>query len=381
MPLIPCQRALFDIPEDVAYFDCAYMSPLPRAAAEAGEKGLRRKSRPWEIGAAHFFDEADQVRGLFGRLIGTQADDVAIIPSASYGIATAMRNVRVAAGQKIVALAEDFPSTLYACRALAAREEARLVTVARPEAGDWTRALLDAIDGGTALVCAPHVHWVCGTLIDLEAVARRCRSVGATLILDTTQSTGALPLDLAAVDPDYLVAACYKWLLGPYSVGFLYVAPRHQQGQPLEQAWANRVGAGDFRRLAFADAPLAPDARRFDMGERANFALLPAAAAAIAQLLDWGVADIAATLGEATAAIEARLAPLGLAADPARAPHYLSVRFPGAVQERLAERLAAARVHVSLRGERMRITPHLYNDEADAARLVREIEQALARQV
>src|SRR5947209_10251707 len=266
MPLIPCQRALFDIPEDVAYFDCAYMSPLPRAATEGGQKGLLRKSRPWEIKAVHFFDEADRVRGPVAGRIGAEADDIAIAPSASYGIATAMRNVRVAAGQKIVALAEDFPSTLYACRALVAREEARLVTVPRPEAGDWTRALLDAIDGGTALVCAPHVHWVCGTLIDLEAVARRCRSVGATLVLDITQSIGALPLDLAAVDPDYLVAAAYKWMLGPYSVGFLYVAPRHQQGRPLEEAWITRAGAEDFRRLARYDEALEPDARRFDMG-------------------------------------------------------------------------------------------------------------------
>jgi selenocysteine lyase/cysteine desulfurase len=286
MPLIPCQRALFDIPPGVAYFDCAKMSPLLRAAAKAGEKGLHRKARPWEIKPAHFFDESEQVRALFARLIGAAADDVAIIPSVSYGMAAALRNVRVAAGQNVVTLAEDFPSTIYACRALVAREEARLVTVARPQEGEWTEALLDAIDGGTALVCAPHVHWVCGTRFDLEAVARRCRSVGAALILDTTQSTGALPLDLGAVDPDYLVTATYKWLLGPYSVGFLYVAPRHQQGRPLEEAWITRAGAQDFRRLARYDEALEPDARRFDMGERSNFALLPVAGAAIAQLLD-----------------------------------------------------------------------------------------------
>src|SRR5947209_3370414 len=209
MPLIPCQRALFDIPEDVAYFDCAKMSPLLKAAGEAGRKGLMRKARPWEIKPAHFFDESERVRALYARLIGAAAADIAIVPSVSYGMAAAMANVRIAAGQTIVTLAEDFPSTIYACRALVAREEARLVAVPRPAEGDWTQAVLDAIDGGTALVCAPQVHWVCGTVLDLEAVARRCRSVGATLILDTTQSTGALPLDLAAIDPDYMVAACY----------------------------------------------------------------------------------------------------------------------------------------------------------------------------
>ncbi|HYE26637.1 MAG TPA: aminotransferase class V-fold PLP-dependent enzyme [Allosphingosinicella sp.] len=369
MPPIGCQRALFDIPEGVAYFDCAKMSPLSRLAISAGRRGLERKAHPWDIRAEHFFDESESVRALFARLIGTSADDVAIVPSVSYAMATVMANVPVAAGQKIVTLAEDFPSGILASRALAARAEARLATVARPVEGDWTAAILEAIDGATALVVAPHTHWVCGTMIDVEAVGRRCRSVGAMLVLDTTQSCGALPLDLAAVDPDYLVATSYKWLLGPYSLGFLYVAPRHQQGRPLEEAWIVRRNAHDFRSLSDYEDDFAPGARRFDMGERANFALLPAAAAAIGQLLDWGVADIAETLGATTGALEARLAERGLTAQPDRAPHFLSVRFPDGPPERIEERLAAADVHVSLRGEWMRITPHLYNDEADAERL------------
>ncbi|HEY0043344.1 MAG TPA: aminotransferase class V-fold PLP-dependent enzyme [Allosphingosinicella sp.] len=370
MPLIPCQRHLFHIPEEVAYFDCAKMSPLLNAAGEAGTRGLMRKANPWDIKAAHFFDEAEEVRGRFAGLIGAEADDVAIIPSVSYGMATALRNVAVAAGQTIVTIAEDFPSTVFACRALAEKREGKLVTVARPEAGDWTAAILEAIDGGTALVCTPHVHWVYGTVIDVEAVARRCRSVGASLVLDTTQSTGALPLDLQAVDPDYMILASYKWLMGPYSLGFLYVAPRHQQARPLEEGWITRRGAHDFRTLASYPHALEPSARRFDMGERSNFALLPVAGAAIAQLAEWGVANVAETLGSMTGAIEARLAERGILAEPNRAPHFLSVRFEGAMPEGIEGRLAAANVHVSIRGEQMRITPHLYNHQGDVERLI-----------
>ncbi|MGZ8286405.1 MAG: aminotransferase class V-fold PLP-dependent enzyme [Allosphingosinicella sp.] len=369
MPLIPCQRALFDIKEGTAYLDCAKMSPLSRAAIEAGRRGLERKAHPWDVKAEHFFDESEVVRGLFARLIGAAADDVAIVPSVSYGMATVMANVPVAAGQKIVTLAEDFPSGILAARALAQRAEARLVTVPRPDEGSWSAAVLEAIDGGTALVVAPHTHWVCGTMIDVEAIGRRCRSVGAALVLDTTQSTGALPLDLAAVDPDYLIATSYKWLLGPYSLGFLYVAPRHQQGRPIEEAWIVRRNAEDFRSLSNYEEGFAAGARRFDMGERANFALLPVAGAAIGQLLDWGVAGIAETLGATTAGIEARLLERGVTGQEGRAPHFLSVRFPGGPPEGIEERLAAADVHVSLRGDRMRITPHLYNDEADSERL------------
>jgi selenocysteine lyase/cysteine desulfurase len=369
MSPIACQRALFDIPEGTAYLDCAKMSPLSRAAIEAGRLGLERKAHPWDIRAEHFFDQSEEVCELFARLIGATQDDIALIPSVSYGMATVLANVPVAAGQKIITLGEDFPSGILASRALAQRAEARLVTVGRPPEGSWTTAILDSIDGGTALVVAPHTHWVCGTMIDLEAIGRRCRSVGAALVLDTTQSTGALPLDLPAVDPDYLIATAYKWLMGPYSLGFLYVAPRHQQGRPLEEAWIVRSNARDFRSLTDYEEGFAAGARRFDMGERANFALLPVAGAAIRQLLEWGVADIAETLGSKTAAIEARLRERDVTGQDGRAPHFLSVRFPGGLPEGIEERLAAADVHVSLRGERMRITPHLYNDEADAERL------------
>ena len=376
MPLIPCQRGLFSIPGEVAYFDCAKMSPLLDAAAEAGRLGLERKARPWEIRAEHFFDESERVRGLYARLIGAAAGDIAIVPSVSYAMATVMRNVPVAAGQTVVTLGEDFPSGIYAARGLAAKREAQLVTVGRPEAGEWSTALLDAIDGRTALVVTPNCHWVCGGLVDVAAVARRCREVGAQIVLDTTQSTGALPLDLAAVDPDYLVAASYKWLLGPYSLGFLYVAPRHQQGRPLEEGWMTRKGAQDFRRIAEAyEETLEPSARRFDMGERANFALLPVAGAAIEQLLAWGVAEISETLGEMTGRIAERLEPHGIRPAPGRAPHFLSVGFEGGLPDGIEQRLAKADVHVSLRGETMRITPHLYNHEGDEERLV----DALAR--
>jgi selenocysteine lyase/cysteine desulfurase len=271
-----------------------------------------------------------------------------------------------------VLLADDFPSTVYTCRALAEEKGAELVTVERPIEGDWTAALIEAVTPETALVCTPHVHWVCGSLIDLAALSRRCREVGAALVLDTTQSTGALPLDMAAVDPDYRVAASYKWMMGPYSLGFLYVAPRRQGGVPVERGWVMREGAEDFRRLTRYPPAYAAGARRFDMGERSNFALLPVAGAAIEQLLAWGLDNISETLGYRTSAIAARLVERGITAVPEhlRGPHYLSVRFPDGIDDATVERLATRNVHVSIRGESMRITPHLYNNDEDVERLI-----------
>lgn len=367
---LPCQRHLFDIPDQVAYFDCAKMAPLLKTAQARGAEGLTKKLHPWAVTAADFFDESEQVRAKAAALIGAGADDLAFIPAASYGLAVAATNLPVLAGEEIVLLAEDFPSVALTAMALARRTGASIRTVERGAEG-WTPALLDAIGERTAIVFSPQTHWSDGGLIDLVAVGNACRGAGAALVLDLTQSIAAVPLDLAAVDPDFLVAASYKWLFGPYSLGILYAAPRHHDGHPIEQNWAPRVGADDFRRLVPYQERFVPGARRYDMGERSNFALLPALETAIEWLSGLGTEAVAAALGRKTQAIAARLAPLGIAPPASgQAPHFLSLAREGGWPDGLVEQLARRNVHLSLRGERMRITPHLYNNEADEDRLV-----------
>jgi selenocysteine lyase/cysteine desulfurase len=377
--MIPCQRDLFDMPGDVAYLNCAYMSPLLKRAVALGAEAIARKARPWTISAEDFFTDSERARGLFAELLGAQADDIALVPAASYGLAIAAANLPFAEGRRILVLADQFPSNVYTWRELALRRGGEVVTIARPADGDWTTAILARLDQRVAITALPHCHWTDGGLIDLVAVGSRCREVGAALVIDATQSLGALPLDLAAVQPDYLVCAGYKWLLGPYSLGYLYVAPRHQDGRPLEQSWIARAGSDDFARLIDYQDRYQPGARRFDVGERSNFALLPVGIAALEQLLRWGQAAIAATLAARNAGIVERAARLGMRAIPAhlRAGHFLGLRFAGGVPARLPERLAEEKVYVSLRGDSVRVTPHLYNDDADVDRLFGVLERAL----
>ena len=377
--LIDCQRPLFTIPREVAYFNCAYMSPLLRAAEAAGTEGLRRKLSPWEITAADFFTGPEQARQRFAQLIGAQSGDIALVPSASYGIAVAALNIEVARGQEIVIAAEEFPSGVLVWSDVAARMGATIVTVARPSDGDWTAAMEEAIGPRIAVVIASQTHWVCGGYTGLKRIGARCRSVGAALVLDVTQSAGALPMDVRAIDPDFLVAAAYKWLLGPYSVSFMYAAPRWQEGRPLEAAWTSRLGAEDFRRLAEYASAYQPGARRFDAGERSNFAALPAAIAALDQLLAWTPDRIAPTLASLCDRIIEAVAPLGLTALPpaARSPHYLGLSSAKHLPEDLPTRLAARNVYVSARGDRLRLSPNVYNDDEDIERLVSSLREEL----
>lgn len=380
MPLLPNQRHLFELPREVAYLNCAFMSPLLKAAEAAGKVGLGRKSRPWEVSTTDFFTETEETRELFARLIGATADDVAVIPATSYGMAVAVKNLPLKAGQTVVLPAEEFPSCVYAWRQAAADAGAKIVTVPRPLDGDWTAAMLTAIDERTAVIATCETHWVCGGRTDLAAVSAKAKSVGAALVIDITQSGGAAPFDVKAVDPDFMVAASYKWLMGPYTLGFLYVAPRHQDGMPLEYGWLCREGSSNFQRLVDYQDKFQTGARRFDMGERSNFALMPVAKVALEQLLAWGVANTQKTLAAKTRAIAGRAALLGAEATPEnlRSAHYLGLRFPEGLPDGLAGILASQNVHVSLRGDRLRITPHLYNDEEDVDRLFTALETALA---
>ena len=120
--MIASQRHLFEIPDDIAYLNCAYMSPLMKPVVAASSIGLQRKATPWTVTPQDFFTESERARGLFGRLIGAPADDVAIVPSASYGIATAAANLPVSAGQEILVLRDQFPSNVYSWRDLAAEQ-------------------------------------------------------------------------------------------------------------------------------------------------------------------------------------------------------------------------------------------------------------------
>jgi selenocysteine lyase/cysteine desulfurase len=365
------QRDLFERPEDIVYLNCAYMSPQLRSAREIGEKAVSRKSRPWEITPEVFFEDAEEVRALFARLVSGDADGVAIVPSVSYGISVAAANVSVGEGEKIVILEDQFPSNVYAWRGLAEQRRARLVTVPRPEDFDWTRVLLEEIDTETAVVAVPNCHWTDGSLVDLARVGEGAREAGAALVVDGIQSLGAHPFDVSEVRPDFLVASSYKWLLGPYGVGFMHVGEDYREGTPIEHNWINRRGSQDFSQLVAYQDAFQPGARRYDVGERSNFALLPMAGEALRQLIDWEVENVSGTIGTLTDLIEEKAKERGIGTIPKerRVRHMIGLMLGPEAPDDLATLLTTHNVFVSVRGESVRVSPHLYNSEEDVDRL------------
>jgi len=378
--MISSQRALFDIPDGITYLNCAYMSPLMHSVVDAGKKGMARKARPWEVTADDFFNQDEDLRAIASKLFHCSANDVALVPSASYGLSTASLNLPLSRGQRIMVVAEQFPSNVYPWRRLAEEKGAEIVTVPWPEDGDWTAAVLRELKDGVAIAALPHTQWTSGALLDLVEIGEACRKVGAALALDLTQSLGAYPFDARKVQPDFAVAAAYKWLLSPYSTGVMYVAPKWQEtGRPLEENWIQRDNARRFSDLVLYVDGYQPGARRFDVGERSNFALVPAAIQAMQQIVAWGVNEVSATIGELNAQIIEGTKELGMTAPPEhlRAPHYLCLRCSSPLPKNLVSDLVREGVYVSVRGTSIRVTPHLYNSERDAHHFIAALKNVM----
>jgi selenocysteine lyase/cysteine desulfurase len=378
--MIPCQRHLFGIPDDVAYLNCAYMSPLMKTSVAAGRGGLERKTRPWELTADQFFVGAEEFRRVASKFLNCSPESVAIVPSASYGIATAAQNLPVNTGQSILVLEEQFPSNYYSWERLSEKTGAKLKIVAWPSDYDWTSAVLGALTPDVAIAALPHVHWTSGGQLDLVRIGEACRKNGCALALDLTQSLGALPFSVPDVQPDFAVAACYKWLLGPYSVGILYAAPKWHNGAPLEENWIQRANAQDFSGLTLYTPDYYKGAERFDMGERANFALLPAAVESMRQLLEWTIPAVSETPGRLNQKIAAEAAAMGFDSAPEslRAPHYLCLRRQELIPKTLPQMLAEENVFVSVRASSIRVTPHVYNNAEDCDRFLACLKKFVA---
>jgi selenocysteine lyase/cysteine desulfurase len=380
-------RDSFSLPDDLHYLNCAFMAPLPRVTEEAGIRGIRRKRNPTLIRPEDFFDESQAVREAFcGLIAGEDSDRVALLPSVSYGVSITARNAGLAAGDEVILTRDQFPGNVYGWKRAAAEAEARVRLIDPPEgiapgqgrARIWNQRILEAIGPRTRVVSLGHVHWTDGTLFQLEEIGVRAREVGALLVIDGTQSVGALPFHLPSIRPDAVLCAAYKWLLGPYSVALGWFGPAFDGGVPLEETWIAREGSRDFGGLVRYREAYEPGAARYDVGERSNFALLPMVLESLRLLEEWTPERVAAHTARISAGTLrwAREAGWGVEEDEWRAPHIFGLRFPpGVDDEVVGQALTEGNVAVSRRGDALRVSPHLYNDEADLEALRAALEK------
>jgi selenocysteine lyase/cysteine desulfurase len=374
--MLPSQRALFDIPRDVCFLNAASWSPLPLAVQEAGRAAIGRKGQPWRLESNFQSQQYERARKAAAALIGADPVDVALIPSVGYGVATAGKVLAIPRGSRVLVLQDDHTSPVLEWMSRAETGGYTVETVKQPNDGDWTSAVLDAIErpgaAPLALVSISSVHWSDGGALDMPRVAQAAKEKGTALLVDATHDAGVRRIDVKTLDPDFLIFPTYKWVLGPYGRAFMYVAKRRQNGVPLEQISASRKAVSAEDTVYFRDVSYVEGARRYDMGERDHFISLEMAAVGMEMMAGWGNEPIVARLSMLTDRLADGLANSGVRVidKKLRAPHVLSLAFPKGMAPDLPKKLAAENVYAAPRLGRLRISPHVYNDEEDVERFV-----------
>ena len=383
--MLPSRRHLFDMPREVCYLNAAAWSPLPLIAVEAGKIGAERKAKPWELADGLPETQIERARAAAAQLIKADPDDVALVSSVGYGVSTAAKVMALPAGSRILTLDQDHTSPVLEWMTRTNERAYQIETVAPDENGDWTEAILAALARPNAppvaLATMSSIHWSDGGIIDLERVQEALRPQGGKLLVDATHAAGVVDLDVTRLDPDFLIFPTYKWLLGPYGRAFLYVAKRCQNGIPLEQTSYGRKRVQATDDVYFSDLDYVETARRFDMGERDFFVSLDVASTSMELILSLGIDAVRERLSMLTTEIETRLSaenvPVEMLRKDLRAPNILSLGFPNGMPHDLTDRLAAAGVHAAARLGRLRLSPHVYNDEEDCARCVKALNDIL----
>lgn len=379
------QQHLFNLPEDLHYLNGAYMSPNLKAVEQAGIEGLLRKSNPASIKESDFFEPAEEVKSLFGKLINSPASQNALIPSASYGLINAIRNVPMARGQQAILVSEEFPSDHIAVRAICREHMAELKVITPPKYMEgrtlrWTENILENINENTAVVVMSSIHWMQGLKFDLKAIGEKCAATHTYFIVDGTQSVGALPMDVQEFKIDALICAAYKWLLGPYSSGLAYYSEKFNKGEPIEQSWMTRKESHDFQKLTSYPETYGSGAMRYNVGEFSNFIALPMLKAALEQILDWKVKPIQKYCFELLEPLREFQKKKGLEMEDEKrmSSHLYGLCLPKKqLTTELKEDFKANKIQVSTRGNFIRVSPHVYNTTSDIEALIKILDKHL----
>jgi selenocysteine lyase/cysteine desulfurase len=362
----PLDRSDFDLPSGTAYLNAGAYGPLSRLTLEAGTRAMMTRVSPVQFDKASAAADIERARASAAALIGARSQDVAVVSSISHAAAIAAATLSAPLGSRVLRLAGEHPSNVLPWVAMTCRGCVEEI-VPEPADGDWTSAVLEAIErpGAAPLAVATFApyHWSDGACLDLDRVIPAVRRKAGAVFIDATHAIGVDPMSVAQHRPDFLAFPLFKWLMGPYGMAFVYVDPEHHGGEPTDRSATNSLLTPELAWKGFAEG-----ARRYDRGERDDPVSAAMAAASLAQIHALSVEAIAARIGPICRALAEVVERAGIELLPSknRAPHVLGLRFAAAGRAAEIVKILSARgVIVSERRGVMRITPHLYNDMSD----------------
>src|SRR6202521_529781 len=364
--------------EDATYLNLAGQSPMPKVSIRAVQAALEAKKNPHHKPDSTFFEVPNRIRASIAKLIGGKPEEIALTSGASAGVAPVAYALTWKPGDEVITAKGEFPLQYTAWKPMEERERLQLKIVSPRERFITADDLMAAITPRTRMVSVSMVRYDDGSLLDAARVADACHKQGALLLLDVSQSCGALPMDVNQLGADFMVCAGYKWLLGPFGTGFFWAKSEHLGiVRPGPFYWMAVEGSDNFAALNFEDPKAAPSAKRWDTPEGARYFNFNLAA------MDVSV-DFVVRMGpELVAAHNRKLIELmferlpkdrfviASPLDAARRGTYgcFAARSPEKTAE-CYQLLRKENVVVSLREGNIRVSPHLYNTERDIDRLI-----------
>ena len=354
--------------EDLVYLNAAAQSPLPRVTVEAMREAINVKVRPQNMPDMFLFDLPNRARAAVAPLIGAEPSEIFLGNGMSHGSNVAALGFPWQPGDEVVLTTNEFPANLYIWANAAKRAGGKPVFVKGKGRAATTDEILAAFTDRTRAVMVSLVDFGSGEVQDVARLVAACRERGAFLGIDGTQAAGIVPVDVKTLGANLFTAGAYKWMLGPYGAGFGWLdAEWFERIAPTYVTWTAAEGAENFNALPRETWKWVCYARRFDAPETASFVNMTAMARSAEFITELGRDAIYAHVTGLLSRLEANL-PNGFRrrATPSKlAGPILLIEGDDVPRVHAAyHRLREHKFWVSLREDGIRVSPHIYNTEA-----------------
>jgi cysteine desulfurase/selenocysteine lyase len=356
------------------WLNAASMGPLPERARAAVEAYNRRRSDIHSMRGEDFEPVLARARNAAARLVGADADEIALLPNTSHGINLAALSLPLEPGRRVILSDREFPANVYPWLALRETRGLHVDVIPTDARGnpDEARLLEEIVRGDVGILAISAVQFTSGWVADLDALGRACRAHGAFLVVDAIQAIGQMPVDARASHVDVLATGCHKWLCSPFGTGFTYVRRELiERMEPRVVGWTAMAASADLERVLDYAPGWVEGARRFEVATQPwqDYAGMAQAAEL---LLEAGPARIRehvlALLDPLAAWMEERGMEIASDLRPERRSGIFAFTMPDAAGAYRA--LHRAGVGCVLREGAVRLSPHLYNQPEDMGRVM-----------
>lgn len=367
-------RQEMTVTNEWAYLDHSSVSPLPRRTAELVKRFVDQAAAGGNLHWPEWAATVEKTRGQIAELVNADVEEIALLPNTTHGVSLVASGYPWKPGDSIVLLSNEFPANLYAWMHLESiGVEIRQVQV--EGAGPTLDQIAAAIDGTTKIVAVSWVSYSTGYRLDIAKLTEMAHARGALLFVDVIQGLGVFPFDVKATGIDFFASTSQKWLMTPEGAGMFYIRREHLNLlRPLFIGPSSMVKPYDYDKISLQ---FAESARRFEGGSK-NMVGYMAMGSSLGLLMELGAGPQSSTIGELVLEIGdlacERLQSIGASIysdrEGDKRSGIISFEFPGQDPHELRRRCVEAKVALSVRSGRLRISPHGYTNAEDVERLI-----------